>query len=82
MANFFCLFFFCCCCYTAVTVNCVRRDENIHGTIYGAAEQMLCLAVFVKALGDGFLDENLGVFFLIYVISLYDLCRGSSLKKL
>lgn len=51
MVNFF--FFF---GHTAVTVNCVRRDENIHGTVYGAAEQMLCLAVFMKATGGGILD--------------------------
>lgn len=59
--------------HTAVTVNYVRRDENIHGTIYGAAEQMRCLSVFMKALGDDFADKNSGLFFLIQVTLLDDL---------
>lgn len=63
----------------------MSRDESIHGTTYGAAEQMLCLAVFMKALGDGLLCRQIKIknfFFLIQVISLDDMCWDCSFKKL
>lgn len=38
--------------------NPLSRVGNTHGTTYGAAEQMLCLSVFMKALGDGLLSRQ------------------------
>lgn len=38
--------------------NSLSRVENVHGTTYVAAEQMFCLTVVMKALGDGLLSRQ------------------------